>query len=151
MRELILLRHGHAVPTAIDGQDAERPLSDSGAHQARQTAQRLRADELLPELILTSPARRAADTARLLQLGLALPAPAVQTEPLLYLAETAVLRSVIGRCPADVRRLLVVGHNPGLSELLMELMPRGPALNLATGEYFCMTLSGIGWNRLHVA
>jgi phosphohistidine phosphatase SixA len=151
IRELILLRHAHAVPAAIDGQDIERPLSGSGEQQARQAAQRLRADELLPELILTSPARRAAETARLLLLELALPATTMRVEPPLYMAEPAVLRSVISRCPAEIRRLLLVGHNPGLSELLTELLPRGPALNLATGEYFCMTMSGSGWDRLRVA
>lgn len=79
-----------------------------------------------PELILSSDAKRAQDTAGLLGLG------EVSLQPELYLASADVLVDFTRNLP-PVEHVLIVAHNPGLSELLWRHHPQGPSLGPASG------------------
>jgi len=134
MDSLILLRHAQALPQTIDGNDYDRPLSNAGRLEAQRSARRLLDVGLIPDRILASPSLRTAETTALLLPVLGLPSTMVRYEPGLYLASVTKLKEVIARSGAGSGRLLLVGHNPGLSTLAATLL-RQRGLRLATAEF----------------
>ena len=112
-RLVALLRHAHAEPDAGGG-DFERPLSARGRADAERVGQHLAASRLAFARVLCSPARRTRET-----LNLALPDVAADFDPAIYEALPGTLASLIDAGPAP---LLLVGHNPGLEQLVAFLV-----------------------------
>jgi phosphohistidine phosphatase len=133
MKRLLLLRHAKAVPATDPLADAARPLAERGERDAHKIAERLRQQRLRPALILTSPAVRALHTAQLVADALDYRRDDIALEQRLYLAPPAAIITIIGNQSAAVETLLVVGHNPGLSELVHELLPTFDVDDLPTG------------------
>lgn len=123
MKRLLLLRHAKAVPATDPLVDIDRPLSDRGERDAQRIGERLRQQGPQPALILTSPAARALRTAHLVARTIDYPRDAIALDRRLYLAEPAAIIEIIAAQDAAIGTLLVVGHNPGLSELVHRLLP----------------------------
>jgi phosphohistidine phosphatase len=117
---LLLLRHGKAAwPDGVD--DMDRPLARRGREAARRMGAYLAEEGLVPDLALVSPARRTEETWALVKPALAgVPA---RSEPRIYEAPAERLMSVVAGVEPAVGTLLLVGHNPGLEELLRLLIP----------------------------
>ncbi|TAM92143.1 MAG: histidine phosphatase family protein [Rhodanobacteraceae bacterium] len=116
MRELLLLRHAEAMQTGPDGRDVERPLSVRGEAQARAVGAWLSEQGADPGAVLCSPARRAQMTADAVCRALRTHAP--RFLPSIYQATPGELLSLIESHAQDARQVLLVGHNPGLEQLL---------------------------------
>lgn len=120
-RELFLLRHAKAgLSHAAEG-DFDRPLTDRGKQEAPKVGRWLRRRGLVPDLVVSSPARRARQTARRVCEEVGFDTGSVLWEPRIYGAEPDTLLEVLGALPAGARRVLLVGHNPGLEVLLAYL------------------------------
>ena len=127
LRELLIMRHGkstHDVPT----EDFERPLKDSGKRDAQRVGVWLHQQGLVPDLVVCSPAVRALETARKAAKAMGLNSDAIRQDQRIYAASMNELVNVIRDCPPDVQRLLLVGHNPGLADLLVYLAGQPVAL-----------------------
>lgn len=111
LRRLVLIRHAQAAGGAVD---ADRLLTEHGARQAAAIGPWLEQAGLVPDRVLVSPARRAAQTWEA-----AAPASAAQptTEPRIYANTLEALLAAIQETPADVTTLALVGHNPSIGEL----------------------------------
>ena len=132
--QLTLLRHGLAEPAAAGG-DFARELDARGVAQARAAALALQHAGLpLPDCILSSPALRTRQTAMQVVQTLALDEASLQLEQRLYLASAETLLDVVRNLHPAARHVLLVGHNPGLSDLALRLGAVLPAGELATGE-----------------
>ena len=115
MRELILLRHAHAEPAAPGQADIDRPLSAQGLAEAEAAGRWLLAQGLVPDRVLCSPARRARET---LEAVLGLTGYVEQRlDERVYDATPGTLAALVDE-QRDVERLLLVGHNPGLEQLV---------------------------------
>lgn len=112
-RRLILLRHAQASKTAAHS-DAERALTRRGRKDARSVGKRLHRRGFHPDLIWTSPAYRALDTARILARRLGYKRKHIRVDGRLYAATAATLLRLIRRLPADDARVILCGHNPEL-------------------------------------
>ena len=148
MPELILMRHAAARPTVIGGTDFERPLSARGRAAAAQAAHRLETAGVQLERLLYSPARRTRETAAIVAQELALHSSVLEAVPELYAAVTQTLREVIVRCHAGATVLMVVGHNPGVSEFGRELAGSLSVDYLATAGFWRVPFDGGGWQQL---
>lgn len=146
MRTLILLRHAVAESQRLDGRDFDRALTPAGRAEAEAAGRRLAALDSRPQLLLTSPARRTRDTADTLARCLGLAAASVRDDATLYLATVPALRAAIARTDAVISCLLLVGHNPGLSELATVLEADGAGVALATGAYVRFDLPLADWS-----
>lgn len=134
MRELILLRHAHAESTASGQADADRPLSAEGQATAEAVGRWLLEQGKLPDCVLCSPARRTRET---LEAVLAVIGYVDQRlEPAIYEATPGALIDLVDR-HRDIGRLMLVGHNPGL-EQLVALMESGQS-----GDYRGMPPAGV--------
>jgi phosphohistidine phosphatase SixA len=116
MRELLLLRHAEAMSAGPDGRDTERPLSLHGEAQARAAGAWLAEHGAAPDAVLCSPARRTQMTAD--AVGKALRVPKPQFVHAIYRATPGELLALIENHASDARQVLLVGHNPGMEELL---------------------------------
>lgn len=131
--ELLVLRHGKAGDAA---RDHDRPLAPRGEQEAALVGRWLVQRELLPDLVLSSTARRAAETARCVIAELGAHAPRLVTEERLYLAGVTTLAGVLGEQAGEARRVLLVGHNPGLAELVEALTGQPIEADPVSGTVF---------------
>jgi phosphohistidine phosphatase len=121
MKRLTLLRHAKADPGGESLPDRERSLTERGRSDVQLMAQRLRALGARPSLVLTSPARRALQTAQLICREIDYPLEFLQREHDLYLAAAGGILTVIAHQDNSFNDILVCGHNPGLTELASQL------------------------------
>lgn len=137
MIELILMRHAQAEPAAIDSDDFARPLTAQGRAAASQAAKRLAGTTgISVDRLLYSPAKRTSETAAILARELALAAATLQAVPELYLATAAALHAAVSRHHAGAKCVLVVGHNPSLSEFGSQLSPDHAQEHLPTAGFW---------------
>jgi phosphohistidine phosphatase len=115
MKKLLLIRHAKA--THETGYvDFERPLKQSGMQDALFMANVLQKRSMIPEIIVTSPALRTLSTAQIFAEHLRL--PAADTDQKIYEASEQTLVKVINNLPNEHDFIGLVGHNPGISQIL---------------------------------
>jgi phosphohistidine phosphatase len=151
-RELLILRHGKSDwgDDAVD--DFDRPLSRRGRKAVKRMALRLREQNLLPRHILSSPAERARQTTVRLCRHADIPESRIVWDQAIYAADLGALLDTLARAPGGHGRVMIVGHNPGLEELVayltgepIEAPPGSPAV--PTAALVRMTMPD-HWNRL---
>jgi phosphohistidine phosphatase len=120
-RELLLLRHGKALQRK-QGSDFNRPIADPGKRAAQRMATWIWRNDLMPDYIVSSPAARALETARKACKAMGLGPQGIVEDRRIYAATTSDLLRVLGEIPQTARRVLLVGHNPGLRKLLSRLV-----------------------------
>ena len=131
MKTLLLLRHAKSSWDDASLPDFERPLNKRGLRAAPRIGQFMRERQLRPDLVLCSPAQRARDTARL-----ALEAGEIETplryEARIYEADVPTLLEIIRGIEEEHSEVMLVGHNPGLEELLAYLTGENHHMTTAT-------------------
>ena len=135
---LTLLRHGQAQSVDSCAEDFERALTRRGHIEAGEIAARLLHRDLIPDLILVSPAERAWATASIVADTCALDTRQLLCARELYLANPESTWSLLTRHPAVVARpaalahIMICGHNPGLSQLASRFGPKPQRRELPT-------------------
>lgn len=117
MKRLILVRHAKSSWANPGQEDIDRPLNERGERNAPEMGRRLRERGELPARVVSSPARRALATARLMAAELGIARGDIVIEDALYEASVATWIKVITALPAGLDAVLMVGHNPTLTEL----------------------------------
>jgi phosphohistidine phosphatase len=119
-RELWLLRHGKSDRNlAMD--DFDRPLKKRGKRAAQRIGTWLQHQRLIPDWIVSSPANRALSTAKIVHRAIAEEGLVITQDKRLYQEGYERLKTVMAECPTEARRVLLVGHNPELEDLLIHL------------------------------
>lgn len=126
--QFIIVRHAHADWPSHQGTDFERPLTQRGLAEARATARAISAAGHRPTLLLASPALRTRQTAEILAEELQLPASAVCYVDSLYNASAATLEAELRSAAQPGQLVVLVAHNPGVSNLarVMANDPQAP-------------------------
>jgi phosphohistidine phosphatase len=145
MRRLTLMRHAEARWQDAAGDDLARTLSRRGIAAAEAIGKRLRELELVPDRIIMGPAQRTRQTANLLARELALPPRHVLPEERLYLASAADILGIARGTGPRIAHLLVVAHNPGLSDLIHQLVPRGGISTLTSAALCSIEFDAGAW------
>jgi phosphohistidine phosphatase len=145
MKRLLLFRHAKSSWNDEGALDFTRTLAPRGEHDAPEMGNRLRNRGIAVDLVLASPAARAKRTAALVAaaLGYAEERIALATE--LYLASPGALLEAIGRQPDSAATLLVVAHNPGLTELANLLVAGLNLDNLPTAGVVAIDCDTLRW------
>lgn len=148
-KRLLVLRHAKSSWSDPSLDDHERPLAPRGRRAGHRVARHLSAEGIEPELVLCSTARRAQET--LATIRSVLDHATVLSEPALYGAPAAALVARLRRVAPTTESVLLVGHNPGLQELVLLLATPGPlrervAARLPTGAL--ATLEVEDWSAL---
>ena len=139
-RTLVLLRHAKAQ-TPDDGPDFDRRLIERGETDADAAGSWLADERIHPDLVLCSPAARTRQTWQGVSIALAQAqagggAPEVRYEEGLYAGGPTEVFDLLRKVPDTIRTVLVVGHNPTMSEVSLMLIPDdqydGQAVELKT-------------------
>jgi phosphohistidine phosphatase len=128
MRRLMLLRHAKTETDAPSGQDHDRRLDERGRSDAAEIGHWIGRNPPFPGLVLVSTAVRAKQTWDLAwdEMKDRMKAPEVELLDELYGAEPAQLLQIVRMASAsDPKRLMLVGHNPGMHELALMLTGHG--------------------------
>lgn len=120
-RTLILLRHGKS-DWSTGEDDFDRPLKKRGKNASGLAGKWLHSHEQIPDFVISSPARRAMQTAEISCGTMGVSKQDVYKRKHIYLATPEDLLYVLEDCPKEARRVMLVGHNPGLEELLYYLV-----------------------------
>ena len=130
MRRLMLLRHAKTESDAPSGRDQDRRLDNRGRHDAAEIGRFIGRNPPFADLVLVSHAVRAHQTWEIAWEAMKelAPAPQVELTPELYGADVAqLLETVRNASVSDPKRLMLVGHNPGMHELAFMLAGSGDA------------------------
>ncbi|MGZ8225664.1 MAG: SixA phosphatase family protein [Methylococcaceae bacterium] len=120
-RELWLLRHGKSNRDVVMD-DVDRPLKKRGKRAARLMGEWLKQRQLMPDKVLSSPANRAYSTAKIVCEAIGIDNHAIQQEVRLYFQGFEQIKRVLTENAGQSRHILLVGHNPDLEDLLIDLV-----------------------------
>ncbi len=123
LKELILLRHAKSDHSNLALADIDRPLAERGRQDAHTMGEWMLKQQLIPEHIITSPAKRTLQTIKRVRTYIDPDChiTCVQDERIYEAPHHQILRA-IADVPDTVHKLLLVGHNPGLEELIHHLI-----------------------------
>ena len=123
MKTLYLLRHAKSSWNFDELSDQERPLNDRGRDDAPAMGQALFKRQIHPDLVVSSPAVRAMSTAVLVARELQYAHDKIAVESGIYGADVVGLLTIIRNLPDGAASVLLVGHNPTITDTANELSP----------------------------
>ncbi len=144
MKRVYLLRHAKSSWKEPGLADRDRPLSGRGRRAAETIERHLREQRIAPELVLCSPARRARET--LERIEPAFGARAARVEPQLYGATPDMLLELLRGLPKTVASVMLIGHNPSLELLAVELARPSPKLRALEAKYPTAALATLAFD-----
>jgi phosphohistidine phosphatase len=121
MKTLYVIRHAKSSWADPDQADMDRGLNERGKRDAPRIARRLKEKNIHPQLMLSSPAKRALNTAKRIAEVLDYPIEKVKTDRLLYHADEETILSVVQALNDKCDHVFLYGHNPGLTEFVNSL------------------------------
>jgi len=130
MKTLLLLRHAKAENASAGAPDFDRALNDRGRKEAQAVGAFIQKQSLVLDLVLSSSAKRARETTELVLASGNL-AVDVRFDQRIYEAGPLLLSEVVSQIEEERSSVLLVGHNPGMEELLQLLT--GHLEHMATG------------------
>lgn len=129
-KTLYLVRHAKSSWTDISLSDFDRPLNKRGLRDAPEMGKRLKKRKILPDTLISSPARRAIDTAEFIAKAIGYPKKSVIRDEKIYEASSNGLLEIIRSIPEHCDSAMIFGHNPSietvanhLSDIPIERMP----------------------------
>lgn len=131
MKTLLLLRHAKADNAAPGSSDINRPLNERGEIEAQAIGTFIRKQHWAIDLVLCSPALRARETAELVLSAAGVTAN-VRYDQRIYEAAPRQLLELISEVEAARSTVLLIGHNPGIEELLRGLTGHGEPMSPAS-------------------
>jgi phosphohistidine phosphatase len=150
-RIVLLCRHAEAYDPFPLQPDFERELTQAGLQQARNTGKWLRENFSKADAILASPATRANATARIIAGRLYFDQEQISYNPDLYNARESQLMRCLGELPDEVRSVLLVGHNPGITRLARELTDDLQLGYLDPAHVVAVALELERWQDIHLS
>ncbi|PYS70275.1 MAG: hypothetical protein DMF69_14095 [Acidobacteria bacterium] len=145
MRTLYLLRHAKSSWHDETLSDFDRPLKKRGREAAKMVGQLIRKEKLSDLLVVSSPAQRTRETTKIVLKHASLD-PEVRFDPQIYEAELSGLLEVLGKVESDHESLMIVGHNPGMENLLRLLT--GASREMPTAALAKIKLDTESWKSL---
>ncbi len=145
MKTLSILRHAKSSWSDASLSDKERPLNKRGKRDAPMMGQRLKTSAIRPSLIVSSPAVRAWTTAKTVAEEISYPREFLQRDDRLYLAGVGQLLGVVSEQDAGFNSVMIVGHNPGLTDFANLLVP-GITPNVPTCGLVAVEIDTDDWD-----
>lgn len=148
MKTLYLIRHAKSSWKDPDLRDFERPLNKRGKRDAPEMGQRLKKYKAVADVIISSPAKRAIKTAKIIAREVGFPVRKIVTKETVYLADVPTLVEVIRKISDKHHQVMLFGHNPGLTMLANFLVNGEPVENIPTCGIFCIEFEIDSWEKV---
>jgi phosphohistidine phosphatase len=130
MKTLLLMRHGKSDWKDTKDDDKMRPLTKKGGKDVRKMGEMLIEKGYLPQVVLTSTALRARQTAEFF-LSQCCQEVTISARDVLYMAEPTAIVDAIKTVGDEVEKVMIIGHNPGLEGLFQQLSGKVESLSTA--------------------
>jgi phosphohistidine phosphatase len=144
MKTLYLVRHGKSSWKYPNLDDFERPLNKRGRKNVPFMGRILKKLKVAPDLVISSPANRAAMTARMIAAAINYPLENIRYSEAIYEFSEKALIHVVKQIDDAVNEAMVVGHNPALTGAANTIADQ-PISNIPTGGIFCVDLDISSW------
>ncbi len=152
MKTLYIARHAKSSWDDLSASDHDRKLLPTGKKRTKRVAQWLKEQGVLPDKIISSTAVRAYETARLLAKGMGFPEEKIEKTRQLYGADPDDVFSLLFALPDRVEKVMVVGHNPGFTDLVNLFLKDNRQIdNLPTSGVAAVTFDTDRWEKLPLA
>lgn len=150
MKQLTILRHAKSSWDLPEMEDIYRPLNARGVKNAYAIGDELAIRGVFPDVVITSPAVRAMNTAIIISRKLDFPLERIESNQRLYEASVADILDVIASVENSISHLMVVAHNPTLT-MLINRMQKKPLDNLPTCGVYHLELDISSWSEIYDA
>ncbi len=147
MKTLYIIRHAKSSWSSSAKSDFERPLNKRGERDAPIMGDMLKQKNILPDLIIASPANRAKTTAMIIANSILYKEDDIFFIKDLYLASNEEILDILKSVDPAINSLFLVGHNPGLTDLINQLSDRHID-NLPTTGIYAIEFDVSSWKLL---
>jgi phosphohistidine phosphatase len=147
VKELCLVRHAKSSWKYPKLDDFERPLNKRGRKNAPLMGKIILRLGLIPDLIIASPASRAAMTARVFALEINYPLDKIRYLASIYESDEMDLVHIIKKLENKLTKVMLVGHNPGITDLANRI-GNYPVSNIPTSGVFGLALDITSWSEI---
>ena len=147
MKTLVLIRHAKSSWDNPTLADFDRPLNKRGICDAPRMGKRLNEKEIVPDLLLTSPAKRAITTCHYFADAIHCPATSIKSIPKLYHASEETLLEILRTLNNKSDVIFMVGHNPGLTDFLNKIT-NSFIQNIPTCGIAGISFTASKWNEI---
>lgn len=147
MKTIYIVRHAKAYRKGDNSGDFDRALTGEGKHDAHRLGLFLNSKNIFPDLIISSTARRAIDTAQILADELNYPRSEIDLNGSLYEIEFDDLLKIIYDLDDECRSVMFVGHNPSMS-IMSDYLTRYGVGNLPPGSIFGCEFKTDTWKAI---
>lgn len=144
MKTLYVIRHAKSSWDNPLLADFDRPLNARGERDAPRMGKRLKEKDITPDLIISSPAKRALTTCIIISKILSCPESLIKTEQRLYHADEETILNILQGLPDYADTVMLYGHNPGLTDFVNELFNTSIA-NVPTCGVVCGKIDVDKW------
>ena len=145
-KKIIIVRHAKAAIAENFGNDFDRPLTSQGKADAEAMGKQLKKNEILPDLIISSPAKRTRQTAKRLAIAIGYNVDEILWVEKLYHCTPEVIENVIEEVTDSVNTLMIVAHNPGMSEFSNMIDPSFRLMHLPTCGTVVVNTDTVSWS-----
>lgn len=147
MKTLYLVRHAKSSWKDASLSDSERPLNKRGEKDAPEMGRRLALRKIKPDLLLSSPAKRAYATAKKIAIEMEYPDKDIKTNEALYHAGPQRLLNIIREQDDKFESIMLFGHNPGLTDFA-NLFSKEYIDNIPTTGVFAINIQTDKWKAV---
>ena len=121
MKKLYLVRHAKSSWDDPSLDDIDRPLNQRGKKDAPEMGERLNKQKIFPDLLVSSPGKRARSTAKKIAKKIGYPAKDILIDDALYHGSDDMLIDIVRKLPDSVQSAMLFGHNPGFTSFANQL------------------------------
>ncbi|MGZ5253965.1 MAG: SixA phosphatase family protein [Flavitalea sp.] len=144
MKKLLVIRHAKSSWDDIRQTDFERPLNERGKRDAPEMAKRLNDKGIIPDLLVSSPAKRAISTAKLFAKEFRIEEKDIHLEEKLYHPEEQNIFTIISRLPAFAETVILFSHNPGITGFV-NMLTNTRIDHMPTSAIFAINIKSEDW------
>ena len=149
MKTLYVIRHAKSSWDDEGLTDFDRPLNERGKRDAPAMGKRLKEKDVVPGMLLSSPAKRALSTAKRIAKAIGFEKDKIKTDERLYHADSDTILSVVQSIKDKHEVVFIFGHNPGLTDFVNALMNERQLIdNVPTCGVAAFSINVESWNDI---
>ncbi|MBL7179464.1 MAG: histidine phosphatase family protein [Desulfobacterales bacterium] len=151
MKTIIMVRHAKSSWKDPNLDDFDRPLNKRGEKNAAFMGNKLKEKQIMPDLILSSPAKRAKETAFKIAKEIGYPKKKIVFDENMYHSDERYLLELVQNQDNTHETLMLFGHNPDFNNFATMLLKQSPLSNIPTSGVCCIRFDVASWKKVREA
>jgi len=148
MKTIILVRHAKSSWKNLSLHDFDRPLNKRGKRNAPFMGKKLKERQIMPDLIISSPAKRARKTAAAIAKKIGYPKKKIVFDDNMYHSSERYLLELVKNQDNKYNTLMLFGHNPDFNDFADLLLKKNPVYNIPTAGVYCIMFNVDSWKKV---